>query len=156
MFCFAGRTADWIRVDGENFAAAPIERILARFPASRWSRCTPVPDARTGDQVMAALGAAGRARTFDPAAFGEFLAAQRDLGTKWAPRYVRVVEHMPLTANNKVNKQPLRAARWEASNEVWVRDPADGPYRRMTDADVAALRDQFAAHGRAQVLELGG
>ena len=34
---FAGRTADWMRVDGENLAAAPIERVGARFaptPAS--------------------------------------------------------------------------------------------------------------------------
>ena len=93
---------------------------------------------------------------FDAAGFAAFLAAQPDLGTKWAPRYLRVVEHMPLTANNKVNKQPLRTARWETSDAVWVRDPADGPYRRMTDADVAALHDQFDAHGRAQVLELGG
>ena len=29
----AGRTADWMRVDGENLAAAPIERILQRLPA---------------------------------------------------------------------------------------------------------------------------
>ena len=28
----AGRTSDWMRVDGENLAAAPIERILARLP----------------------------------------------------------------------------------------------------------------------------
>src|ERR1700761_3787615 len=27
----AGRTADWLRVDGENLAAAPIERILQRL-----------------------------------------------------------------------------------------------------------------------------
>jgi fatty-acyl-CoA synthase len=39
----AGRTADWMRVDGENLAAAPIERILQRLPASPWSRCTPCP-----------------------------------------------------------------------------------------------------------------
>ncbi len=32
VFWFAGRTADWIRVDGENFAAAPVERILDRYP----------------------------------------------------------------------------------------------------------------------------
>jgi acyl-CoA synthetase (AMP-forming)/AMP-acid ligase II len=115
----------------------------------------PVPDARTGDQVMAALGL-GPGVEFDAAGFTEFLAAQPDLGTKWAPRYVRVVEHMPLTANNKVNKQPLRAARWETGDAVWVRDPTDGSYRPLIDADVAALRDQFAAHGRAQVLELGG
>jgi acyl-CoA synthetase (AMP-forming)/AMP-acid ligase II len=115
----------------------------------------PVPDARTGDQVMAALEL-GPGVEFDGAGFAAFLGAQPDLGTKWAPRYVRVVEHMPLTANNKVNKQPLRAARWETEDAVWVRDSADGAYRPLTDADVAALRDQFAAHGRAQVLELGG
>ena len=28
----AGRTADWMRVDGENLAAGPIERILQRLP----------------------------------------------------------------------------------------------------------------------------
>ena len=39
----AGRTADWMRVDGENLAAAPIERILQRLPGVAWSRCTPSP-----------------------------------------------------------------------------------------------------------------
>ena len=29
---FAGRGFDWLRVDGENFAAAPVERILTRHP----------------------------------------------------------------------------------------------------------------------------
>ena len=154
-FYFAGRSADRLRVDSENFAAAPIEGILSRLSGVVMVAVYPVPDARTGDQVMAALEL-GPGVEFDADGFAEFLAAQPDLGTKWAPRYVRVVEHMPLTANNKVNKQPLRAARWETSDEVWVRDPADGPYRRMTDADVAALRDQFDAHGRAQALELGG
>jgi fatty-acyl-CoA synthase len=32
FYWFAGRTADWLRVDSENFAAAPIEQILSRFP----------------------------------------------------------------------------------------------------------------------------
>ena len=31
----AGRTGDWMRVDGENMAAAPIERILVRLPDVR-------------------------------------------------------------------------------------------------------------------------
>ena len=30
---FAGRTADWMRVDGENLTTAPIERILVRLPS---------------------------------------------------------------------------------------------------------------------------
>jgi hypothetical protein len=47
----------------------------------------------------------------------------------------------------------LRAARWETRDAVWVRDGADGPYRRMTDADVEALRADFASHGRGHVLD---
>ena len=62
FFYFAGRTADWLRVDGENFAAAPVERILARFPGVVTAVVLPVPDPRTGDQVMADAGA-GRPRT---------------------------------------------------------------------------------------------
>ena len=32
---------------------------------------------------------------FDPDVFSGFLAEQPDLGTKWSPRYVRVVERLP-------------------------------------------------------------
>jgi fatty-acyl-CoA synthase len=151
-FYFAGRSADRLRVDSENFAAAPIEGILSRLPGVVMVAVYPVPDARTGDQVMAALELVPGAE-FDPDAFASFLAAQPDLGTKWAPRYVRIVDHIPLTANNKVNKQPLRAARWETGDPVWVREAADAPYRRMGEKDAAALRDQFAAHGREHVLD---
>ena len=151
-FYFAGRSSDRLRVDSENFAAAPIEGILARQPGVVMVAVYPVPDARTGDQVMAALELAPGAE-FDPVAFAEFLAAQPDLGTKWAPRYVRIVEHMPLTANNKVNKQPLRAERWETREPVWWRREKGGPYVRLTAADRHALRAEFETHGRAHVLD---
>ena len=154
-FYFAGRSADRLRVDSENFAAAPIEGILSRLPGVVMVAVYPVPDARTGDRVMAALELSPGV-DFSADGFAEFLAAQDDLGTKWAPRYVRVVEHMPLTANNKVNKQPLRAARWETDDAVWVRNAADGPYRRMTDDDAAAVRAEFETHGRGHVLQAGG
>ena len=52
---FAGRTADWMRVDGENLAAAPIERILIRLPQISRVAVYPVPDESVGDQVMAAI-----------------------------------------------------------------------------------------------------
>ena len=55
VFYFAGRSGDWLRVDSENFTAAPIERILGRFPGLRGVAVYAVPDTRTGDQVMAAL-----------------------------------------------------------------------------------------------------
>jgi fatty-acyl-CoA synthase len=151
-FYFAGRSSDRLRVDSENFAAAPIERILSRLPGVVMVAVYPVPDARTGDQVMVALELSPDA-AFDAYAFASFLADQPDLGTKWAPRYVRLVEHMPLTANNKVNKQPLRAERWEIDDLVWWRADQDEPYRPLGPDDRAAIRAEFAANDREHALD---
>ncbi len=52
---YAGRTADWLRVDGENIAAAPVERILLRCPAVSEAAVYAVPDPSSGDQLVAAL-----------------------------------------------------------------------------------------------------
>ena len=55
FFYFAGRDHDWLRVDGENFASAPIERILQRHPDIVLASVYAVPDPVVGDQVMAAV-----------------------------------------------------------------------------------------------------
>ena len=52
---YAGRTADWLRVDGENLAASPIERILVRHPSIAEAAVYAVPDPSSGDQLVAAL-----------------------------------------------------------------------------------------------------
>jgi len=158
FFYFAGRPADWMRVDGENFAAAPVERILARWPGVVTATVYPVPDPRTGDQVMATLELTP-GTTFDPAGFAAFLAAQEDLGTKWAPRFVRVATHIPLTGTNKVDKRPLRTAAWTTADPVWWRPfvgrgaSDDRSYRMLTPADTEALHDELARHGRLGLLD---
>ena len=85
----AGRSGDWLRVDGENMAAAPIERILIRLPDINLVAVYAVPDENVGDQIMAALvlndGAA-----LTPDGLESFLAAQSDLSPKAWPRYVRI------------------------------------------------------------------
>ena len=151
-FWFAGRNADWLRVDSENFAAGPVEAILSRYPQTRLAAVYAVPDARTGDQVMAALEVSG---AFDPEDFAEFLRAQPDLGTKWAPRYLRLIEAMPVTGTNKVDKKPLRRERWDA-RDVWSRPDRDLHYRPFTDADRGALEAMFAEHGRTAVFSTAG
>jgi fatty-acyl-CoA synthase len=140
---FAGRGFEWLRVDGENFAAAPVERILARHPDVGEVAVYAVPDEVVGDQVMAAVVAT--AGGFDGAGLDAFLADQADLGTKWAPRYVRVVDALPATPTNKVLKRELRAEGWDVTDEVWWRTERDGPYRVMTDDEAEALRARFAA-----------
>jgi fatty-acyl-CoA synthase len=76
FYWFAGRTTDWLRVDSENFAAAPVEQILIRFPGVAAAAVYPVPDPVTGDQVMAALEFTDG--EFDPGAFASFLGDQPD------------------------------------------------------------------------------
>lgn len=118
FFYFAGRSGDWLRVDGENFAAAPVARILERHPSVRLAVVYAVPDPAAGDQVMAALEL-HEGRQFDPEEFARFLAAQPDLGTKWAPRFVRVCRRLPMTATAKVLVRELRAEAWRCPDPVW-------------------------------------
>ncbi|HEX4218456.1 MAG TPA: AMP-binding protein, partial [Acidimicrobiales bacterium] len=133
FFYFAGRRGDWLRVDSENLTAGPIERILLRFADIAAVAVYAVPDARTGDQVMAAFemlpGVA-----FDPGRFAEFLDAQPDLGTKWAPSFIVATASFPQTASGKVTKEVLRAEGWWATHDpVFWRPPpvaAGGAGRR--------------------------
>ncbi|NBU55187.1 MAG: acyl-CoA synthetase [Acidimicrobiia bacterium] len=151
FFYFGGRSADWLRVDSENFAGAPVENIIARFPGVVMCAVYPVPDPVTGDMVMAAVEMAD-GDTFDPTAFDTFLADQRDLGTKWSPRLVRVSSGIPLTANNKVHKPPLRAERWRTDETIYWRPERNAPLRAMTGDDKDELERLFHANGRTHVL----
>ena len=152
VFYFAGRTADWIRVDGENFAAAPIERIIGRHPDVGAVAVYGVPDPVTGDQVMAALELR-EGRAFDAAEFGAFLDAQRDLGTKWAPRFVRIVDALPVTGADKIAKLPLRTIAWDSGDgTVWWRPERDAAYEPLTETAATNLAHQFAQHTRTHLL----
>ncbi len=127
---FAGRTSDRLRVDGENFAAAPVERILARFPAFNHVAVYAVPDEVVGDQVMVAVELYPGAR-FDAGEFGRFLDEQPDLGTKWAPKYVRITQALPRTTTSKVLKRQLQAEGSAVPDTVYVRDGKENVFRQL-------------------------
>ena len=121
---FAGRTAAWLRVDGENLACAPIERVLVRHPSIDQAAVYAVPDERSGDQVAAALVLRG---DLHPDGFERFLDEQRDLSPKARPRYVRVVDDLPRTATNKVLHRELTAA--GTSDVTWTREERGTRYQ---------------------------
>ena len=124
----AGRTADWMRVDGENLAAAPIERILERLPQVSQVAVYAVPDERVGDQVMAALVLRDEI-PLEPTDFEKFLTAQPDLSPKAWPRYVRINDDLPATATNKILKRELVAAGVTARDGVlWTREARGTTY----------------------------
>lgn len=150
-FYFAGRSSDWMRIDSENLAAGPVERIIERWDRVSVAPVYAVPDPRTGDQLMCALQLRGDAR-FEPDAFTAFLDEQADLGTKWRPRFVRIVDEVPTTGNSKVAKAVLRQAGWATTDPVYVRDGAATTYRLLTAADIDELERQFAENGRTALL----
>jgi len=155
-FYFAGRGGDWLRVDSENFAAGPIERVIERHPDIAAAAVYAVPDPRSGDEVMATLELRPGA-VFDPDGFATFLRAQPDLGTKWPPRYVRLSPGLPLTATGKITKAPLRAEGWDCADTVWWSSRrGELRYRPLSDDDRRALRAEFEDHGRAQLLGADG
>ncbi|TNM39599.1 AMP-binding protein [Nocardioides albidus] len=131
---FAGRSGDWLRVDGENLATAPIERILLRHPSVGEACVYAVPHPRTGDEIACALVLRG---PLTPETLEEFLAAQDDLSPKAWPRFVRIVDAVPRTATNKVLKRELPRI-LAPSEGGWVREERGRSY------DVVGLRGQTA------------
>jgi fatty-acyl-CoA synthase len=124
----AGRTSDWLRVDGENLAAGIIEQVLLRHPAVSQASAYGIPDPDVGDQLVAALVLHDEP-PLDPAGFEEFLAAQPDLSPKAWPRYVRVATELPSTATNKVIKRELVQQGLDFPDLCWEREERGRAYR---------------------------
>jgi fatty-acyl-CoA synthase len=154
---FAGRNAEWLRVDGENFPAGPIEAAVSRHPDVVIAAVYGVPDEQAGDQVMSALILRDGA-SFDPVEFARWLDGQADVGPKWRPRYVRVSSELPSTATNKVLKRALVHQKFRSDrvggDPVWVRDRGEDAYRPFTSDDERALQLRFAEAGRERFWDL--
>ena len=129
---FAGRSADWLRVDGENMATAPIERVLVQFPAVSRAVVYAVPDELVGDQIMAAVVLRDDAE-FDADEFEKFLAAHEEMIPKAWPRYVWITDELPTTATNKILKRELVARGLAVDGgRTWKRE---GTTYQITDQD---------------------
>ncbi|MEX0664236.1 MAG: AMP-binding protein [Acidimicrobiia bacterium] len=154
---FAGRNADWLRVDGENFPAQPIENTIAAHPDVVLAAVYGVPDDQAGDQVMAGL-VLREGATLAADEFSGWIDAQETIGPKWRPRYVRVMHHPPTTGTNKIVKRTLVHQKFRSdrtgSDELFVRNRGEAVYRPFTGADEAALRESFVKHGRERFWDL--
>jgi fatty-acyl-CoA synthase len=154
---FAGRTSDWIRVDGENFPAAPIERTVSRHPSVVLAAAYGVPDTHSGDQVMIAMTLKDGAE-LDPSAFSVWLDDQADLGPKWRPRYLRIAQQLPTTGTNKVVVRTLQREKFRldrvGDDAIYVRERGETAYRPFTPDDEGALRAAFRSAGRERFWDL--
>jgi fatty-acyl-CoA synthase len=109
-----------------------------------------------GDRVMAALQVQP-GTTFDIGEFAEFLRAQSDLGPKWIPSFIQIVEEFPMTPSNKVIKRELVLRRWhDAENQenarIWWRNSKDIRFDVFGREQAQQLRAKFAANQRESLL----
>ncbi|MER7928755.1 AMP-binding protein [Streptomyces sp. NPDC096057] len=104
-FRFVDRVKDSIRRRGENISSYEVESALRAHPDVAEAAAFPVPSALAEDEVMVAV-VPRAGRTLDPAQVARHCAGQ--LPAFAVPRYVDVVEALPLTETGKVRKTVLR------------------------------------------------
>jgi acyl-CoA synthetase (AMP-forming)/AMP-acid ligase II len=154
---FAGRTSDWLRVDGENFPAAPIAAVIDRHPDINVASVYGVPDPEAGDQVMAAVVLTDGA-VFDGSAFATWLDAQPDLGPKWRPRFLRLCDALPSTPTNKILTRTLVHEKFRSDrvgdDPVYIRQRGEDHFRPFHRPDEEQLRQAFERSGRIEAWDL--
>jgi fatty-acyl-CoA synthase len=151
---FAGRTEDWIRVDGENFPPHPIEDLVERHPAVFACAAYAVPDESASDRVMIAVQPQP-GKALDPGDLFEFLTSQPDLSPKWLPTYVVIAGELPRGVTGKVLVRELRREKFlSARGEVYWRERGDSGFKPFTPGDEKRLRAAFDAAGRGHLLDL--
>ena len=155
---FAGRNADWIRVDGENFPAGPIEAIVARHPDVMLCAAYGVPDPEAGRPGDGGPGAARRARPSTRRPSPRWLDAQPDLSPKWRPTHVRISAAIPTSPTNKVLSRTLVHQKYRpdrvGDDALWVRERGADRYRRFGIDDADTVRDSLERTGRSQFWDL--
>lgn len=123
-FRFVDRMKDAIRRRGENISSYEVEQVLLAHPLVASAAAFPVRSDLAEDEVMVAIVAAPEGAP-DPA---ELIAFCRPRLPYFAiPRYVDLVEALPMTENGKVTKYALSAR--GVTPSTWDREAAGIPVR---------------------------
>jgi crotonobetaine/carnitine-CoA ligase len=107
LYYFVDRLKDALRRRGENISSFEVESYVKSHPAVLDCAVVAVP-AESGEDEVKAVVVPKPGQAVDPAALLQFLLPQ--MPDFMIPRYVEVVEALPLTATSKVRKAELRAA----------------------------------------------
>jgi len=118
-YFFVDRMKDAIRRRGENISSFEVETEVCVHPAVREAAAVAVPSEVGEDEVLVVLALQPDAR-FDPVELIEFLKPR--MPYYMVPRFIRVIDDLPKTPTQKVQKHLLRAAGVTA--ETFDRDKA--------------------------------
>lgn len=109
-FCyFVDRRKNVIRRSGENIAAIEVEAVLLRHPNIAGVAVAAVADAVRGEEVLACV--MPRETVADAAGFAQDLVAWclTRLAYYKAPGFIAIVDQLPVTSTNKVQRGVLKA-----------------------------------------------
>ncbi|HMN70470.1 MAG TPA: AMP-binding protein [Rhodoblastus sp.] len=124
-YFFVDRMKDAIRRRGENVSSFEVEAEILAYPAVRECAVVAVANEVSEDDILAIVAPADGA-TIDPAALFEFLRAR--LAHFMLPRYVRILDALPRTPTQKIEKYVLRQQ--GLSPDTWDRERAGIHVRR--------------------------
>ena len=116
-FYFVDRIKDAIRRRGENISSFEVEVEVCSHPAIREAAAIGVPSEATEDDVMAIIALVEHA-TIEMTALCEFLVKR--MPYYMVPRYIRIVDALPKTPTQKVQKAQLRSE--GVTTDTWDRD----------------------------------
>jgi len=156
---FDGRTDDWIRKDGENFSAGQVGRIISEHPDVALAVAYGVPCSVSDELVMAAVKLRDGVQ-FDPQAFFDWCETQvteASMDRKWFPDFVRLVNDFEYTQTQKVLVRELKKLHFDRRRlrdaPIYWRRRGDTTYHPFTAHDFDAVRKEFAAAERAELLD---
>ncbi len=104
---FVGRYKDMIKVGGENVDPTEVESYLSTYPGVSQAAVVSYPDARLGEIPVAFVQVAPGA---DVAPESLIAFCRGRIASFKIPRYVFVVEELPMTSSGKIQKAHLRDA----------------------------------------------
>ena len=103
-FYFVGRSTESIRRQGENISAFEVEEVVKLHSAVLDAAAYGVPSDLTEEDVMIAV-VARPGETVDPRQLTDFCAAS--MARHMIPRYVDVLDELPRTPTEKIEKRTL-------------------------------------------------
>lgn len=120
-FWFVARKKDIIRKRGENISGAELDRVVESHPLVLQAAAIPVPDALGEDEILVAVVPKPGA-TLGAQQVADW--CREHLAPIKVPRYVAIVESLPLTPTHRVAKYQLRqdAALRERAVDLAARD----------------------------------
>lgn len=105
-FRFVDRMGGFLRVRGENVSSYQIEDLINDHPRVRATAALPVPAREGGEEDIAVFVQPVEGHKLTEAEIREH--ARRVMPRYMVPRHVRIVDALPLTPTNKVEKYKLR------------------------------------------------